>query len=78
MKKFYPINLIKVTKIENKNCKSSKKGGYLQYRYNFTEPYTYFLVGMTQKEREEGANHTLLAVGAGKICLNLNFRSNFP
>ena len=33
-----------------------------QSLYYFTEPYTYFLVGMTQKEREEGASHTLLTV----------------
>ena len=25
-------------------------------------PYTYLQVGMTQKEREEGASHTLLTV----------------
>ena len=30
--------------------------------YYFTDPYTYFQVGMTQKEREEGASHTLLTV----------------
>ena len=54
MKKFYPINLIKMTKIGRRL--------YLQYRYYFTEPFTYFLVGMTQKEREDGASHTLLAV----------------
>ena len=34
----------------------------LQYGYYFTQPYTYFLVGMTQKEREKGASHTQLTV----------------
>ena len=42
--------------------KIKKERLYLQYRYYFTEPFTYFLVGMTQKEREEGANYTLLTV----------------
>ena len=64
LKKIYPINLIKMTKLGNKKFKCSKQKGrlYLQYRYYFTEPYTYFLVGMTQKEREEGPSHTLLTV----------------
>ena len=67
MKKFYPINLIKMTKIENKKLqvlkiKRKEKILYLQWRWYFTEPYTYFLVRMTQKEREEGASHILLTV----------------
>ena len=57
-KKFYPINLIKVTKIENKNAsvQNKKRKAYLQYRYYLTELYTYFLVGITQKEREEDSS----------------------
>ena len=60
-----------MTKIENKNCKCSKKKKKKKKKKSFlynkdiilpTEPYTYFLVGMTQKEREEGVSHTLLTV----------------
>ena len=53
-----------MTKIENKNCKYSKKKKkkIFTIKILFTEPYTYFLVGMTQKEREESASHTLLIV----------------
>ena len=42
--------------------KIRRKTFFLQYRYYFTEPYAYFLVGMIQKEREEGASNTLLIV----------------
>ena len=64
MKKIYPINLIKVTKIENKNCsvQNEKKKTLFTIKTFFYRTYTYFLVGMTQREREEGASHTLLTV----------------
>ena len=62
-KKFYPINLIKMTKIETKIA--SVQNEMKSFIYNediILPPYPYLQVGMTQKEREEGASHTLLTV----------------
>ena len=40
----------------------NKKKSFIYNKDYFTEPYTFFLVGMTQKECKEDASHTLLTV----------------
>ena len=64
MKKFYPIYLIKMTKFQTKiaSVQNKKKSFIYNKEIILPKPYTYFLVGMTQKEREVGASYTLLTV----------------
>ena len=53
-----------MTKLKTKiaRVQNNKESFIYNKEYYFTDPYTYFQVGMTQKEREEGASHTLLTV----------------